>query len=421
MQLSTFGNKFTSRTGILSLMDDLGAAMAKRDALMLGGGNPAHIPEVQARLRARMQRILDTPGEFERVVGNYDPPSGNRAFREALARLLRNEFGWPIGADNIALTNGSQSTFFMLFSLFACPCDDGVTRKVLLPLAPEYIGYADVGLTQDFFVAGRPNIEIVAPHRFKYHVDFEVLAPGDDIGALCVSRPTNPTGNVLSDGELERVAGIAAERGLPLIVDNAYGTPFPHIIFTDARPRWDANTIVTMSLSKLGLPGLRTGIVIAREEIVEAIAGVNAILNLATGGMGAALALDLVQSGEILALSRDVIRPYYRQKAHAAVALLEAELEGHDFFVHEPEGAIFLWLWFRDLPVSCETLYQRLKRRKVLVIAGHHFFPGLAPDLDGWRHRHECIRVTYSQPQATVEAGLRIIAEEVRRAYREGS
>jgi len=37
---------------------------------------------------------------------------------------------------------------------------------------------------------------------FKYHVDFSQLQPGDDIGALCVSRPTNPTGNVLTEDEI---------------------------------------------------------------------------------------------------------------------------------------------------------------------------------------------------------------------------
>ncbi|MDF7801127.1 hypothetical protein P4C99_16745 [Pontiellaceae bacterium B1224] len=47
MNLSKFGEKFTRKAGITQLMDDLGAAMAGGDMLMLGGGNPAHIPEGQ--------------------------------------------------------------------------------------------------------------------------------------------------------------------------------------------------------------------------------------------------------------------------------------------------------------------------------------------------------------------------------------
>jgi len=66
------------------------------------------------------------------------------------------------------------------------------------------------------------------------------------------------------------------------------------------------------------------------------------------------------------------------------------------------------------LPITSEALYQRLKARDVLVIPGEHFFPGLT---EPWKHRHECIRVSYAQDQQTVERGIAIIAEEVRAAY----
>jgi valine--pyruvate aminotransferase len=62
---------------------------------------------------------------------------------DLLAQMLRDELGWEIEPQNIALTNGSQSAFFYLFNLFAGRRADGTTRKVLFPLTPEYIGYAD--------------------------------------------------------------------------------------------------------------------------------------------------------------------------------------------------------------------------------------------------------------------------------------
>ena len=59
MELSDFGKKFASRPGIALLMDDLGKAMAGRDdILMLGGGNPAEIPEAQEIWRERLSEIL---------------------------------------------------------------------------------------------------------------------------------------------------------------------------------------------------------------------------------------------------------------------------------------------------------------------------------------------------------------------------
>jgi valine--pyruvate aminotransferase len=60
--------------------------------------------------------------------------------------------------------------------------------------------------------------------------------------------------------------------------------------------------------------------------------------------------------------------------------------------IHKPEGAIFLWLWFKDLPITTELLYQRLKKRGVLMVPGDYFFPGLDKP---WPHTHQCMRMNY--------------------------
>jgi len=415
MKLSRFGEKFSHKAGITQLMDDLGAAMAKGDMLMLGGGNPAHIPEVQARFRQRMEAILAEPTGFESMIGNYDGSRGNAAFIEVLAEMLHGTFGWDIGPKNIALTNGSQNAFFCLFNMFAGEMPDGSKRKVLFPLTPEYIGYADAGLSSDFFAAQRPSIELLDEGLFKYHVDFDALRVGDDIGAICVSRPTNPTGNVLTDAEILHLDAIAQARGIPFIIDNAYGTPFPDIIYTDAKPIWNSNTVVCMSLSKLGLPNLRTGIVIAREEIASAISEINGVMHLAPGGVGARMAMEMVRSGEIMQMSREVIQPFYRRKAFQTLEWFREELGDVPCRIHKPEGALFLWLWFQGLPCTSAQLYERLKARNTLIIPGHHFFPGLT---EYWQHKHECIRVTYAQDDAVVREGVKVIADEVKRIYR---
>ena len=415
MRLSKFGQKLAKDSGINRLMDDLGKALdGTQDMLMLGGGNPSHIPQVEERFRKNIQAILDNRGEFEHVIGDYDTPQGSTKFIEALAQLLHREFGWDISPANIALTNGSQAAFFFLFNMFAGDCDDGIRRKILLPLCPEYIGYADQGLVDNMFVSQKPDIEHLDDHLYKYYVNFDTLEIGDDIGAMCVSRPTNPTGNVLTDEEIKKLTTLARSKNIPFIIDNAYGAPFPNIIFTDVKPEWNDTTILCMSLSKLGLPAARTGIIIATEEIIMAVSAMNAVISLAPNSVGPALSYDLVKSGEVIALSREVIRPFYERKAFRAVEQLTRELKGVDFHIHKPEGALFLWLWFRGLPITSQQLYERLKNRGVLVVPGHYFFPGLQEE---WEHTHECIRVTTAQNDTIVQAGLSIIADEVKRAY----
>ncbi|RYZ79516.1 MAG: aminotransferase class I/II-fold pyridoxal phosphate-dependent enzyme, partial [Moraxellaceae bacterium] len=201
---------------------------------------------------------------------------------------------------------------------------------------------------------------------------------------------------------------------IPLIVDGAYGTPFPNILFADIEPHWNDNIILVLSLSKLGLPGARTGIVIANPAVINTFANANTIINLACGNFGPALARNLLQEGKILSLSRDVVAPFYREKMQNAVLIFKKHLADLPYMIHKPEGAIFLWLWFKDLPISSEELYQRLKSRGVLVISGHHFFPGLT---DNWQHTHECIRVTYCQDSSVFERGAGIIADEIRTLY----
>lgn len=414
MQLSAFGEKFAGQSGIVELMTDLGEALNENPGMIfMGGGNPGRLPEVEAIFQQRLEQIMSDPARRHSLFGIYQSPQGDREFRQQVAAFLNRQFGWDLGEQNIAVSNGSQSAFFVLYNLFAGTMPDGSHRRIHLPLAPEYIGYGDIGLSEDFFSATRPAIELLDDHLFKYHVDFSRLKPEDDVGALCVSRPTNPTGNVLTDAEIAHLDEIAAAQGIPLIIDGAYGLPFPNILFEAAQPHWNDNTILALSLSKLGLPGVRTGIIVAREEIIQAYTNANTIVSLACGTLGPALAKALFETGEILSLTRDYVTPFYRQRSAQTVQWFRKGLAGLPYRIHKPEGAIFLWLWFEGLPISSQELYQRLKQRGVLVVPGHNFFVGI----DEWAHKHECLRVSYAQDADVVQRGVELIAREVRLAY----
>ncbi|ELJ8874891.1 TPA: valine--pyruvate transaminase [Vibrio parahaemolyticus] len=413
MQFSKFGEKFNQYSGITQLMDDLNDGLRTPGAIMLGGGNPAAIPAMLDYFHQASEEMLAN-GELVAALTNYDGPQGKDVFVKALAQLFRETYGWDISEKNISLTNGSQSGFFYLFNLFAGQQPDGSHKKVLLPIAPEYIGYGDAGIDEDIFVSYHPEIELLDNGLFKYHVDFEKLTVDDSVAAICASRPTNPTGNVLTDEEVRKLDKLARENNIPLIIDNAYGLPFPNIIFEDVEPFWNENTILCMSLSKLGLPGVRCGIVIASEEITQALTNMNGIISLAPGSVGPALANHIIAKGDLLKLSSEVIKPFYKQKSQRAVELLQQAITDERFRIHKPEGAIFLWLWFDELPITTMELYQRLKARGVLIVPGEYFFIG---QKDEWDHAHQCLRMNYVQDDEMMQKGIAIIAEEVEKAY----
>lgn len=419
--LSIFGKQLALDSGIGELMKDLGEAIASGDEnlCMLGGGQPSHIPDIDAVWQTRLQEIAKDPKQASGMLGDYQPPAGDAGFRSAVASMFRSEFDWPITKENVCITAGGQTAFFLLLNALAGQFDDGSVKKILLPIVPEYIGYADQSTVGKLFRAVRPVLECIGDHEFKYAIDFDRLVVDDEVAAICLSRPTNPSANVISDSELIRLADIAQEKNIPLIVDNAYGDPFPGVIFTGTRPIWRSGMILTYSLSKLGLPGTRTGIVIAEPEVIESLSSMNAITSLANNNIGQAIVRPLIENGELLRMSRDVIRPFYADRAaRAAQCMHDAFDDSVPYRIHRSEGAFFLWLWIEGLPISSAELYQRLKEKGVLVISGHYFFFGL--DEQPWPHANECLRVSFTTEESVLQKGIQILADEVNRLFERG-
>src|SRR5690606_35846606 len=106
------------------------------------------------------------------------------------------------------------------------------------------------------------------------------------------------------------------------------------------------------SLSKLGLPGTRTGIILGREELIESITAMNAVVGLANGNLGQVIATPLLRNGSLYQACKNHIRPYYEARSRQAIKWLQESLnENLPYRIHVSEGALFLWLWFDELPI----------------------------------------------------------------------
>jgi valine--pyruvate aminotransferase len=416
MKLSDFGNRMASEAGILQLMDDLGKALAgEKPVAMFGGGNPAHIPAVTEAFRQELHEIEGNEQRLAAMLGNYDTPQGNDVFIDALVSLLNEQYDWHITRDNVAITPGSQSGFFMLFNLLAGQTAE-VKRRILLPIVPEYIGYADQLIEPDGFASSQPTITKIGEHEFKYGIDFDTLSIDDSIAAIALSRPTNPTGNVVTDDELRHLATLARDNDIPLIIDNAYGLPFPGVITDTATPYFDANTVLSFSLSKVGLPSSRVGMFVGPAPLMKALSSANAIVNLASPSIGQYIASRLLASGEVMALSREHIQPFYNERAQTARRIANATLPADlPWRLHAWEGSYFFWLWCEGATKTSKQLYEYLKERGVVVVPGEYFFPG--QNVEAWQHAKECVRLNFSRPDDELEAGMAILADAIRWMY----
>jgi valine--pyruvate aminotransferase len=97
------GKKFAGKSGIVQLMDDLGAALNENpDMIFMGGGNPGRLLEVEAIFQARLEAVMRDPKERHRLFDIYQSPRGDMGFREQVARFLKQQFGWALSARNNA-------------------------------------------------------------------------------------------------------------------------------------------------------------------------------------------------------------------------------------------------------------------------------------------------------------------------------
>jgi len=397
-------------SGIQELMDDLGNALTVYpDMRMLGGCQPAAIPEVMALWRGRMAELMEDGAALDKMLLNYDPPGGNPLFKEAFAAFLSRECQWPVTRDNVGVISGSQTAMFQLFNLLA-----GTDKRILFPLMPDYIGYANQNLRPGMFTSLAGQIEERGEHEFKYRIDFDRLVLGPDIAAVALSCPTNPTGNVITQEEFDRLKAMTQAAGIPLILDCAYGYPFPDVVYTGFEPVWEPGLIFSISLSKIGLPGVRTAMIVADAPIVKSLSNINAIMSLANGHVGQTLLMPLLADDRLRRISREVVRPFYHSRSERAVEVLTAALGNRtSWALHSRDGAFFLWLWLKDLRIPAKELYERLKKRTVLIIPGHYFAFGLETP---WQQPSQCVRITFSQRPEIVQEGLEILAEEAIKA-----
>ncbi|MFL0801899.1 MAG: valine--pyruvate transaminase [Agarilytica sp.] len=421
MKLSNFGQKITGDASIVDLMEDLGDALnVNPDLLFLGGGNPAQVPEFESLVAEHLTAIASDPERLHKLIGVYQSPQGSEVFIDRLVDYINDQLGWSITAKNIAITNGSQSAFFILINLLTGKTNQASqtqeeSRTLVFPMMPEYLGYSDQSGEPGVLRSYPPRIENTGEKRFKYRVDFDALELLDSDAALCVSRPTNPTGNVLSLEELDKLSVMAQEQGIPLIIDCAYGDPFPGIVYDPAPLPYYDNNIYVLSCSKLGLPGARTGIVVGPEEIVDQIVKANTVISLANGNLGPALMTSLLESNVLPAMCKNTLLPFYRARRDYAISSIEKYFSGIDYKIHEPEGAFFLWLWFPSLPITSAQLYERMKEKGVLIMDGTHFFFGLpSAGKQEWDHAQQCVRLTYCQSEEVIDSAMQLIAKELR-------
>lgn len=421
--LTKIGAQMYNLTGVRAIMKDIIETLQAgegKEYINLSAGNPLILPEVEQLWRDCTAELLANSSEFGEVVCRYGSSQGYGPLISAIASDFNRRYNLNLSDRNILITPGSQTLYFYAANAFGGYNPNGNLKQIVLPLSPDYTGYGGVSLAPEALVTYKPTLDIdAAAHKFKYRPDFSQLTIAENTGCVIFSRPCNPTGNVLTDEEVQKIASLAAPFNVPVLIDSAYGPPFPALNFTEMTPVFGENILHCMSLSKAGLPGERIGVAIGDVKWIQVLESFQTNLCIHPSRYGQAIAARAINSGALADISLQVIRPFYQNKFDVVENTLNRAMpQNLPWFLHRGEGAIFAWLWLKDLPVTDQEFYQQLKQVGVIVVPGSSFFPGLQ---ENWPHKQQCLRISLTASDEEIAIGMQRLAKVAEQVYQQSS
>lgn len=314
-------------------------------------------------------------GAIQRATGEnrllYGDPRGSHLLREALAVMLRTQRGVMTSADNICITRGSQMAVFLAARVLLRPGD--VVLVEALSYQPAMAAFRECGarimsIPTD---AGGLDVDEVARQCRHHRVRAIFLTPHHQF----------PTTVALQPDRRLRLLDLARRFSIALIEDD-YDHEFhfesqPLLPMASYAPK---QVIYVGSMSKMLLPALRIGYLVAPRAVVNALADQVMLLD----GMGNTLTedavADLIRDGEVRRHVRKVTQIYARRRVAFARALREELGDIAEFDM--PDGGLAFWLRFRD-----QALLDRIETRApelALWLASSHSYlakPGVARGL----------------------------------------
>ena len=349
-----------------------------RDIIHLQIGEPDF--DTPANAREAAKRALDEGAT------HYAPYPGIPALREAIAEDAQARKGFPVAPDRVFVTVGGKGV--MLYAILGL-VDPG--DEVLVP-DPGYPIYES--LTR--FVGGNPiPVPIRMENDFRLDVDELASLVTPRTRGLVINSPANPTGGVLTRGDLERIADLAIQRDLWVLDDDIYS----RILYDGAEhvsiaslPGMAERTIVLDGFSKtFAMTGWRMGYAIVPDALVKTYGQliINTISGVATFAQEGAVEALIGPQDDV-----DAMVVEFKARRDLIVDGLNA-IPGIE--CHRPVGAFYVFPSIAGTGLSGGDLAERL-----LQEAGVCVLPGSAFGQYGDDH----IRISYANSQANLTEAL---------------
>ncbi|MEI7666149.1 MAG: pyridoxal phosphate-dependent aminotransferase [Synechococcaceae cyanobacterium ELA263] len=320
----------------------------------------------------------------------YGPVAGEPALREAIAAKLCSENGLLASADQVLITNGGKQALYNLFQVLLNPGDE-----LLLP-SPYWLSYPEMaGLAGARVTVLRSD----AATGFRLRAEQLEAAITPASRLLVLNTPSNPTGMVLSRGELEAIAAVLRRHPqVAVVCDEIYEYLLApghshHSLAAVAPDLADRVFIVNGFAKGWAMTGWRIGWLAGPRHVVAAA---SALQSQSTSNV-----CSFAQFGALAAISgsRDCVRTMAEHFNQRRSLLSQGLMAMEGIRLLAPEGAFYAFPDVSAWGLDSMTLCNRLLDEVGLAVV-----PGVAFGDD------RCIRLSCAASPATIEDGLERLA-----------
>lgn len=324
----------------------------------------------------------------------YTATAGIPELRSAIADYTKRKKNVHYEMKNVLVSSGAKPAIFnVLFTLI----QDG--DEVLI-IKPYWVSYPPIVS----LVKGTPvYVECRANNGFE--ICFEDLERkiNPNTKAIIINSPSNPTGEIIPDKDLERIAEIALKHNLYIISDETYCEliydGMEHRSIASLSDEVKKNTIIIDSFSKtFSMTGWRIGYAIAEEEIIKAgnkIQG-QILSNPTSFAQKAAL--------EAITGSFDFLDDWKKQYVTRRDYICESLSSISNIRLKKPKAAFYVFpdvsYYYDKLELNEENACSEIFASLLLDEAGVAGIPGAAFGAD------KNLRLSYATDMETIKKGM---------------
>jgi (5-formylfuran-3-yl)methyl phosphate transaminase len=192
----------------------------------------------------------------------YTHSQGLLSLREAIVESYHQKFGVDLSPDQVIVTSGTSPALLMVFMALLEKMDEVIMSNPHYACYPNFVKY--LGGTPVFVYTSETNGFALEPDTVRQCINHNTKA-------ILINSPSNPGGHVMSSENLQGLAEIADENGIPIVSDEIYQgliySGHDHTIL-----EYTKNAFVLNGFSKLyAMTGWRLGYIICPPNCIRAL------------------------------------------------------------------------------------------------------------------------------------------------------